>query len=640
MGQPLFRSRTAFAVCVLILASGWTLAAQQPQAAEIVKGPNALIGRVVDAGTGAPVGGAQVTLMAYSGSAAPTALAFYGRGLPDANTTSAPRGVIANGSGDFLFGELPAGRYAVFVSAFGYLNGAYLASTTSAPVHLIDVTDSDRPVSVVVRLVKGASISGTVVDDRGDPIVDAPVQAIARIGGQLQSVGTEARTDDRGVYRIAPLAPGAYVVGVVTSARTIPAGLGAAIDANSSDPFALYDVQKTLIATLELDLMSSGPGHVPSGEGMRVGDWVLQRKGPIPPPAPDGRMLAYTPTLYPGTAVPSEATMIAVASGEEHSGIDLSMRLVPSVTISGVIAGPGGPIANARVRLNPTHGGDDRDGSPTGAFTTITTATGAFAFLGVPQGEYLLNSTYLMPEDVNGGTPAISVWGRQVIAAGDRDISGLTLALRPGIRVSGRVEYRGAPPQAPARLSVLFIPVNSIWQRNLSDIVGPDGKFSSAGNPPGLYRVSVPGSSEVLSITHGGQPLADHSLVIDAGDVSDLVITISTTPLHITGSIVDANGAAAPHANVIAFPADTTTWRQGVLSDKRRCVAAATSSGAFDCVGLSPGEYFVAAIDAQTMFRVDDPAFLDRLVAGAARVAVTENGAAQVALKLFTLREP
>jgi hypothetical protein len=639
MGRLLATRRIA-TLCATVLASGWTLAAQQREAAQIPKGSNTLFGRVVDVGTGAPIAGAQVTIMAYGGTAPPPTLAFYGRGLPASADTSAPRGVIAGANGEFLFGELPAGRYALFASAFGYLNGAYLAPTTSAPAHLIDVTDGDRSVAVVVRLVKGASISGTVVDDRGDPVVDAPVQAIARVAGQLQSSGSEARTDDRGVYRIAPLPPGSYVVGVVTAARTISAGLASSIDATASDPFASFDISRNLIATLELDLISFGPGHVPSGEGTRVGDWVLQRKGPTPPPAPDGRLLAYTPTLYPGTAVASEATAVTVGSGEERTGIDMSMRLVPAVTISGLISGPGGPIANASVRLDPTHGGDDRDGSPTAAFTTITTASGAFAFVGVPQGQYLLNSSYFMPEDVNAGTPAVSVWGQQVLAAGDRDLSGLTLALRPGIRVSGRVEYRGAPPQTPERLSVLLIPVRAIWQRNLDDKVGSDGRFVSDGNPPGRYRVSFRGSGSVLAISAAGQPLPDHSLLLDSRDIADLLITVTSAPLHLTGSIVDANGTPATHANVIAFPADTTTWRQGVLSERRRCVVAAASSGAFDCVGLSPGEYCVAAIDAQTMFRVDDPAFLDRLIPGATRVALTGSGAAQVALKLFTPKEP
>src|SRR5262249_23582393 len=146
--------------------------------------------------------GAQVTLMGYTGPADLPALAFYGRGLPASSTTSAPRGVITGGDGEFLFGQLPAGRYAVFVTAFGYLMGGYLSSTTGSPVHLVEVADNARPAPLVVRLVKGASIAGTVLDDRGDPVVDAPVQAFARNGPSLWPIGSAVRTDDRGAYRI------------------------------------------------------------------------------------------------------------------------------------------------------------------------------------------------------------------------------------------------------------------------------------------------------------------------------------------------------------------------------------------------------------------------------------------------------
>ena len=626
-------------VCAIVFGARWPLIAQRPQPPEIAKGPNVLFGHVLDAGTRAPVGGAQVTLFAYLGPAGPppaNAFSTFGQASGATPVSSAPRGVVAGADGEFWFGDLPAGRYAVAASAFGYLNGSYFAPTTLSPMHLVDIVDHERPMPVSVRLIKGASISGTVVDDRGDPIVDAPVEAFTRSAAELRQVVVDVRTDDRGAYRIAQLPPGTYVVGVVTSARTIAAGLGAAMDASASDPVALGKVFTQLIPTLEY-----GPGQERNGEGTRVGNWILQRKGPIAPPAPDGRMLAYATTLYPATAVPSEATPIALGSGDQRSGIDMALHLVPTVTVSGVLIGPDGPLQNASVRLNATHAGDERDVSETGECTTITNASGAFTFLGVPQGQYVMTSSYL-PVEADAGKSVMTLWARQLVAAGDRDVSGLTLTMRPGIRVAGRID----PPNGPARVRVSLSPVAAMWQRTLPFDAAPDGHFAGGGTPPGRYLINVgaAGSSSVIAIMLSGRPLIDHTLVLESSDVSDLVITMSNTPLHLTGSVLDTNGAAASQANVFAFPADTTTWRQGVLSFHRRCVTAATTSGSFDCAGLTTGEYYVAAIDPQTLLPTDlfvasDPAFLDRLIAGATRVTLTASGAAPVSLKLFTPKE-
>lgn len=610
----------------IVLACGWTIAAQNAQP-PIPPGPNTLFGRVVDSTTGAPIGGAQVTLMGYSGPSDIPSMAFYGRGLPASADTSEPRGLITNGDGDFLFGQLPAGRYAVFVTAFGYLMSGYQAATTASPVHLIDVTDNARATPIVVRLVKGGSISGTVLDDRGDPIVDAPVQAFARSGPDLWPIGSGARTDDRGVYRLAQLPPDRYVVGVVTAARTIPAALGATLDA-TSDRFALSSIRRQLIPTLEMDLSN--------GEGVRAGNWVLQRKGPVPPPAPDGRMLAYTTTLYPSAALPSDAETIALGSGEERTGIDMTMRVVPAVTISGVAIGPDGPMENTSVRLNLAHTGDDRDVSPTSEITTITTASGAFTFLGVPQGQYVIESSFT-PADQAEGAPVMTVWARQPLAA-DRDVSGLTLTLRTGMKVSGRVDFRGGP--MPPRVQIILSPQGGIWQRTLGLVVGPDGRFVSGGHPPGRYQVhAAAAGSSVVSMSLGGQRLSDDTIALESSDIAGLTITMSSTPSHVTGSVVDTNGVPAPRANVIAFPADTMAWRQDGMELARRCFVAASSAGAFSCSGLEIGDYYFAAIDAQTPYRYSDTGFYERLVPGASRVTVTENGASQVALKLFTPKE-
>src|SRR5262249_46951271 len=153
-----------------------------------------------------------------------------------------------------------------------------------------------------------AVISGSVSDERGELMPGVPVSALRRVmsGGSvvLRSTSGKVETDDRGMYRIAQLPPGSYVVGVVSATTALPAAVAAAVE-----PSARYPGEPLI------DLFPTGL-FVATGEGIRLGDSVIQRTGPAPPPpSADGRMLAYPTTFAPSATVPSEAQTITVGSG-------------------------------------------------------------------------------------------------------------------------------------------------------------------------------------------------------------------------------------------------------------------------------------------------------------------------------------
>jgi hypothetical protein len=224
---------------------------------------------------------------------------------------------------------------------------------------------------------------------------------------------------------------------------------------------------------------------------------------------------------------------------------------------------------------------------------------------------------------------------------GERDVTDVALAMRPGIRVSGRVEFKGfTPATAPPQVIVTLAPLGANFWRTLQGRVAPDGTFATGGDPPGRYRV-IAGASVGLQvpITRGGKRLVDDLLELESADVTDLTITVSSGKTRISGSVADSNGAPDPETNVIAFPADSPLSREGIVSDRRFCQAAVTSAGAFECASLSPGEYFVVAISAWTRIDRSDPAFLERLIPGASRIALAEGDDKAVSLKTFVPRE-
>ena len=602
--------------------------AQGFQQVDIPKGTHTLIGRVLDAGTGAPVAGAVVTIQGFfdaSGQAVP--------GVPrtrEVQEASLPRNSMTNGDGYFVFRDLPSARYAISALAFGYVSNLY-------PMHVVEVHDSSKPADVVLRLAKYAAITGTVVDERGEPIVGAQVNALQRstMAGALvlrRQSSVSASTDDRGVYRLAELPPGSYLVGVLAAPATITASVAARIDAVASNPQAAFELRRELMSL---------PPTATTGQGVRIGGSVLQRPGPALAPSPDGRVLAYPTTFAPGTANVADATIVTLGSGEERSGVDFPLRALPTVRVSGGITGPAGPIANLAVRLVPPNGADLLDGDPAGVAMTLTDDAGAFTFVGITPGTYRLKAWAVAWERPIPNAP-VPLWASQTLTIGDSDITGLAVPLRPGIPVSGRVEFKGLSGPAPSSPNgfVMLRPVGAMSWSPSRGPMAADGAFRTQGDPPGKYLVNAPYVTgwTLHSVSRGGRVLADDVIELDAEEITGLVITMTKTPLRVSGAVTDAKGVADAATDVIVFPADTAAWREGIFNARRVRLVHATSAGSFEIPELAPGEYHIVAIRARAVAEWQDPQFLESLVAGATKLTLGDSPATGIQLKTFTPR--
>src|SRR5206468_3357491 len=124
-------------------------------------------------------------------------------------SASSPRFVMTTADGYFFFRDLPAGKYSIAADGFDYLAASY-------PLRVIELPNRDMPTEVPLHLWKAASISGTVIDERGEPVVGIPVGAFrsSTRGGSvaIRTGETMVDTDDRGEYRIGQLSPGSYVI--------------------------------------------------------------------------------------------------------------------------------------------------------------------------------------------------------------------------------------------------------------------------------------------------------------------------------------------------------------------------------------------------------------------------------------------
>ena len=150
-----------------------------------------------------------------------------------------PKMTLSDEQGRFVFLDLPAGRYTLQADKPGFVSSYYGARKPwRGPGQPIALDPGQRKTDVVFKLQRGAVITGTVRDPSGQPQSGLRVQALQNrmMNGEMGWASNNgASTDDRGVYRIYGLAPGAYIVGV--SARRCRRPPGSPMTLRCSGPW-------------------------------------------------------------------------------------------------------------------------------------------------------------------------------------------------------------------------------------------------------------------------------------------------------------------------------------------------------------------------------------------------------------------
>jgi len=156
-------------------------------------------GRIVDT-DGRAIAHAQVRL-AFAG----------GRGVPPL----AARTTWTDPSGAFGFTEVPAAEIRLTASHAGYFPTGQEGAGSSDPLRFSLQPGQSRD-RIELKLAAWGVIEGRIVDERGDPIMNASVQLLHANyeGGRrvLTGVLPARLTDDRGQYRIYGVVPGSYLV--------------------------------------------------------------------------------------------------------------------------------------------------------------------------------------------------------------------------------------------------------------------------------------------------------------------------------------------------------------------------------------------------------------------------------------------
>jgi hypothetical protein len=534
----------------------------------------------------------------------------------------------------------------------------------------VTLDNNERVTDVIIRMWKQGVISGTVRDERGDPMVGVAVRVLRRTtGGRLTNL-LQTQTDDRGAYRMAGLAPGDYYVAMLTSTGSVPASLAATIRQPASP--AAADLRRDLPPTVAA--MTFG------AEGIRVGDSMISTTGPTgnrnlaPEPRRDGRLTGYRSTYHPAAATLAEADAVQIGSGEERADVDISVRLIPMLTIAGTVVGPEGPAANIGVTLVP--GSLDGVATLPGLETsvTVTGADGRFTLLGVGPGQYRLKAVriprpptpltvpsgatvinlggggVLMMASGTGEPPPVSdlptLWADVPLSVGEQDLTGVTLTLSTGSRISGQVVFDGGALPSAAEMPRIGIGLVLADDRQAqlpppAPVNQNTRQFWTAQYPGGRYVVnvtSVPTGWSVKSALAGGVNVFERPLSLSGQDVSGVVVTLTKQPTTLSGQVRRGSATGDPQAIVAVFPSDYRAWIDDGMSSRRFRSGTAQPDGTFEFSGLGAGEYIVAAVGASQPIDGRNVETIDALARVGTRVTIRDGVNQAPPLTVATIR--
>jgi hypothetical protein len=420
-----------------------------------------------------------------------------------------------------------------------------------APVRGASVllNDGQMVTGLTLRAGRHGSVTGTVRDDNGDPIVGAGVTAFNRriIGFRpMLFPKWNGLSDDRGQFRIANLPPGDYL------------------------------------------FCACAPAALPPGVGARqLGTDVM----------------TFAPTFHQAGTRVADAVLIALGYSEDRTGVDITMRPVRPARVSGKVTGAEPDVSKTH-DISLIH--EDDDPAAVGmsdAKPVVFTADGAFEFVGVTPGRYALEVFPVNGKGLRASLP---------VTVSDRDVTDLIVPLGPGATVRGHVEFSGgtARPNGDTleKSSINLVPIlltpTQLIGIGTSGSVGYSSNLSREGSlaieniPPGRYLVTVrvPYSiwQTVESISTADGRVLQPVLDVPPAGHDAAVITLSDA----VGGLLETTLTLGEHepsneVRVAVFPVDRTFWTEIYRALGRFATNGVNWLGTASFANLPAGEYYV-----------------------------------------------
>ena len=619
-------------ICLLLVQAG---AAQLPPTSTAPPATDGIIlGRVLDAAANTPVPSVIVSLQAMGGANAAT------------------QRVLTDDEGRYFFDQLPPGNYSVNTTKQGWVVGTYGRKRIDGGGLSVALAEHEKKPNIDIVMWKYGVLSGTIVDESGEPLVDIEVRAVRHklmSGIRRRVFAGSTRTDDRGMYRIAGLIPADYNVfvpaTVMSGAMTFSAG----------------NAPEEWLRTMTGEGTAPMSFNFDTGVAARSGRSVVSSlTGVTTPPSPDTPWLA-TPSSFAGTSGVAGARLITLQSGQERGNIDMQLVASPTYSVSGTVLFPNGSPANIALHLMSA---DLADFPLFDIATATADASGAFTFFGVPSGDYVIrvvraplapgmrfgvagsvNPRVMMMGGAPGGAPPAVpteplLHATEKVSVGAAPVRGVQIALRAGPRITGRAEFDGTAPR-PTPVEWVRVSVSLDRANGYESPMPPFGRFADDGTfalpsvMPGEYyvRANAPPGWTVKSMTWQGNNLLDAPLALTGTDVQDVVVTFTDRPSIIRGTVFAPNDTPDAWATVVIFPVDKEQWTDHGANPLKLYGARTSAEGTFATRSMPAGDYYMIAIPDEQASGWQDPQVLEKLARTAKLVSVRNGESSSETLK-------
>jgi hypothetical protein len=507
---------------------------------------------------------------------------------------------ITDDQGRFAVSGMPAARYTIRAEKAGFPSMSYGAKRPGRAGSGLLVKDGAVIDGIVLRMTRGAVITGTLYDPSGRPLPNASVTAYAvetTITGEF-SVRPIARsgssfpvTDDLGMFRFYGLPPGEYIVGTSPIFPGFEDGAVIPTDAEIRAAFAMAEQRAEAAVTGQRSAAS------------------------VPPAVP----ALYTSAYYGDVTDPSVSTRIRVSAGEERAGVDLHVVWQPTATISGEVQGPNPDLPPISMQLI---GRRTLAGAATSRVTPNSTNV-VFLYPGLAPGDYLVTAR-------TRGGPVL--WAESPVTVASTDVTAVRLVLQPAMNASGRIVFDGTalPPPDPAKLSVVPTPISrSGWAFTGPAKVNASYAFTIDDLVPGRLRIGAlwrdtpkPGAPAwtLASVMLGDRDVTDLPFEIAAGDViPPITITFTDHSSELGGVLLTPAGEPATDYFVVLLAADERYW---FPNSRRIRSTRPDANGHYVFPGVPAGSYRVAATTDLEPQDLSSLTFLRELIATSAEVTV------------------
>jgi hypothetical protein len=614
------RARVALAIAGLALAAVATTAAQETKVvqgsrdnlkAPVATGTGAIAGTVVDQVSGAPIARAAIVVTTVDGESVAT--------------------VYSDARGAFTAAKLAAGRYVIVATKAAYVRAPYGARRYDRPATPITVGNGQRVDNLKITMARGGVISGVVTDD-GQPIPDAVVRVSQyrpvdgdRVLSPVFNTGgpTSATTDDRGAYRIYGLPAGDYVVSVAPR------------------PLAGGDIRQMTAADIQ---------------SVRQAVQAAQNAASAGPKPPDAVTVTYASVYYPTTTNAANATLVTVGPGDERGGIDMTMQLVRTAHVDGMVITPAGvPPASVQLLLGNT--GPSATGAPgmIAMNRVVPGPDGKFSFTGVAPGQYRISARATVqggngananvglasgggrgapppPPPPPPGAQGPALWGQADVTVDGDNISGVSIALQPGMTLTGRIAVDAVGVEAPdlTRARLVLSPAsagNGVMIGLPIPAIDANGQFTMTGIVPGKYRLAASLSTpdvtwSAKSALFKGQDILDAPIEITPNEtLTNALVTFTNRTQDVSGHLQDASGRPATDYTIVLFPADRAAWS----SPRRLRTSRPGTDGQFVIANVPAGNYRLAAVVDVAPGEINDPTFLEEVTAASLAITIADG---------------